>query len=156
MSIQEDSTEEHYASATGSCKSLVIAHIKERSKTKPYDSKITLIMFVGMPSQLHATVNASFDVHSLGVVLERPSEVVVHSLVLLMCCIWGVGMPLSQVTFDLSHAPPSLTLAHLEDPGTITYSVRLEDGLSACEVLVIVWRGIACGCVGTDVIMLLC
>ena len=49
----------------------------------------------------------------------------------------GVGFPpLPVVTFDLCHAPPTLTLAHLnpspsgnehEDPGAIAGSVRLVD-----------------------------
>ena len=61
----------------------------------------------------------------------------------------GVGVPLLWVTFDLCHAPPTLTLAHpnpspsvneLEDPGAIAGGVRLEGNLSACEGLVIVWR----------------
>ena len=52
---------------------------------------------------------------------------------------WGVGVPLPMVAFDLSHAPPTLILAHpnpstlvneLEDPGVIECSVQLEGNLS--------------------------
>ena len=72
---------------------------------------------------------------------------------------WGIGVPLPKVTFDLCHATPSLTLAHpnpstsvneLEDPGAIEGSVWLEGSLSA---LVIVCRWCrpgsgSCHCVG--------
>ena len=44
----------------------------------------------------------------------------------------GVGVPLPQVTFYLRHAP------------LIMCSVWLEEGLSACERLVTVWRVLKC------------
>ena len=82
----------------------------------------------------------------------------------------GVGVPLLRVTFDLCHAPPTLTLAHpnpspsVNELGAIAGSVRLEGSLSACEGLVIVWRWCcsthpgseSCHCVGDVVEWSLC
>ena len=51
----------------------------------------------------------------------------------------GTAVPPPLVTFDLYHAPPTLTLAHpnpstsVNDHGPIEGSVRLEGSLSACE-----------------------
>ena len=69
--------------------------------------------------------------------LARPSETVVCSWALALV---GVGVLQLQVTFDLYHSPPFLTLANpnssllvneFEDPGAIS---GREDSLSACGV----------------------
>ena len=90
--------------------------------------QLTLIRLVAVPSGLCVVcvcVNASVNVHNLGVAFVRLSEAVVCSQALLTWRMWGWVCPAAGDFFDLYHAPPTLTLAHpnpvneLEDLGAI-------------------------------------
>ena len=97
---------EHYASEISNRKLLLSPHIKDLNQIKACHS----------------------SVHNLDMALVRQSSDMLMDVVYV-----GVGVTLLMVTFDLYHAPASLTLAHpnpstsvneLEDPGAIEGSVR--------------------------------